>query len=425
MTPKIVERRGHSAWMVNFSLVAGLLLFASAEAPGAVQNRPARGSAEDQVLGKQVESLLVEQALPALRQGYGDFFFATVVPLVEQMNADQLAALEEFAKEQGVESIQGELVAELVRRIEQGLVDLRAIERPELAAFVVSGIEAQVREQISLIRRFPVLADELVLPEPGYPTADLFWDVHVISNRLENQLRLVNWAATIAAPHVERARARGEADLLARLESVGPLADDLRAIWRTLVLNAAEFRLMSLERSVSELRNETDFEQRILAAWAFEDNARLLREFLLMADPAAVARERLTSPGLVEHVDEQLQLGLDYGKDVIEKAQLLRLGCFWWLRGRCGGGPLANGLLKDASAMQSEELMFGLYMPIQPRLPVCSRLPEEDRLPGPDRRHFQTWAVEYRPRISENSLRTATTTKRSQTVEKSKSSTFW
>lgn len=407
----------------------GLLIAASMTCGLTAQaqnQRAERQKGDRQILGKQVEQLLEEQALPALQQGYGDYFFATLVPLVEQMNGEQLASLEEFAKQQGVESIKSEFAAELIKRLEQGLIDLGQIERRDLAVFILSGIEGAVREQYTEITQKTVMQKAAGLPEPGHATADLFWEVHVLSNRFENLLRLANWAATMAGPHYARALKANDAETIARLEPLNQLIADLRNSYRNLVLNAAEYRLENLNRSVAALQVEKDFEQRLLAAWAFEDNARLLLEFLETADQAELDREVLKSPGLREHVERQLALGLDYGKDVMEKSQLLRLGCFWWLRGRYGAGPLANGLLKDISAMQSEEQMFGLYMPVLPRFPICSRLPEGYRLSGHDRRHYQTWAVEYRPRVRSGSVDISRTVKIDQRAsQKGDSSRFW
>lgn len=146
------------------------------------------------------------------------------------------------------------------------------------------------------------------------------------------------------------------------------------------------------------LQDRLNFKERLHAAYALEDNGRSILEFLDKTPVEKIEFEPLKKEDLREQVNQLLASGRERGKDVIEKALLLRTGTHWWLRGRYGSGPLNAGLLKAPEAVASPEAMVGLYMPKLPNKPISNYLSPDQVTPGYDRRHHYNWAVEHRDR---------------------------
>ena len=399
------------------------------------QETPETKSRYRHVLGKSVERLLDEEAIPALQQGYGDYFFESIAPVIQTLNTQKLISLEELAKKLGVDSIQNEFVKVLIQRIKRGTQVPDSIRKFDLAEYVAKGITNEIRLQLDEIGTTPIMSDELLLPSQGLKTDRLFWDAHVVNNRLKNLAGLATYSKMIAQPHIQRYKDlkpekqdAAQRQRIKQLERSLQISADVAGARKTLVLNAAEYRLLDLNRAVAKLQLSDEFESRLLAAWTLEDSAQLLIEFLKNASPSDLAsRARLSRPDLLATIEEQYKLGLSYGKDVVDKANLLRLGSFWWLRGRYGSASMAKGLLKDRGAMDSEYLMIGLFMPKSPDKPICSFLSNEDRIEGYDRRHFYTWAVEYREKRarSKSGSRNTTLASKVDSTQVSQKTTFW
>ena len=401
------------------AFLACSLFVCSRFATAALVEKPETKGRYRHVLGKNVERLLGEEAIPALQQGYRDYFFESVAPVIETLNAEKLNSLEELAKEMGVDSLQNEFIKVLIERIKRGDVVPDRINKMDLAVYVARGIETEIRNQLTEIAGRSVMRTSLNLPAHGMPTDDLFWDAHVTSNRLDNLNRLAGYARMIATPHLDRIEnlepervTKRERKSSTSLETCMKLKQEIFRSYKTLVLNSAEYRLLDLERSVANLKTSDDFSERFIACWTLETSAQLLLEFLDEALPGELeSRPQLAADGLAQHVKDLHEEGLSYAEDVVDKANLLRLASFWWLRGRYGSAAMAKGLLKVPAAMNSEERMVGLFMPKVPNKPICSYLPVSDRIEGFDRRNFVTWAVEYRGRYEDSSERTTTDTK--------------
>lgn len=407
------------------SLLAGAILACSLWicpwfATAATLEKPQTNDRYRHVLGKNVERLLDEEAIPALKQGYRDYFFESVAPVIETLNAEKLSSLEKLAKKMGVDSLQNEFIKVLIERIKRGDVVPDRISKMDLAVYVTRGIETEIRNQLAEIGKRPIMGATLRLPVHGMPTDDLFWDAHVISNRLDNLNRLAGYASVIAMPHLERID-NLQADRVTErdkksstsLKTCLNLKQEILGSYKTLVLNGAEYRLLDLERSVVNLKTSVDFSERFIACWTLETSAQLLLEFLDKALPEELkSRPRLAADGLAQHVKDLHEEGMGDAGDVVDKANLLRLASFWWLRGRYGSAAMAKGLLKVPAAMNSEERMVGLFMPKVPNKPICSYLPVSDRIEGFDRRNFITWTVEYRRRFEDSSEKTTTEVKR-------------
>jgi hypothetical protein len=158
-------------------------------------------------------------------------------------------------------------------------------------------------------------------------------------------------------------------------------------------------RLDELLLAKDVLKDRLNFEERLCAAYALENNVRMILEFLDTIPADKIEFDPLKKEELRAEVNEMLAKGRENGKDVMEKSILFRRGSHWWLRARYGSGPLNGGLLKAPEAVASPDAMVGLYMPKSPNKPINNYWSSDDYAPGYERRHHYNWAVERRDRL--------------------------
>ncbi len=343
--------------------------------------------------------LLDEVIVPAYLGGWTDVFYSELYPLVEKMNSDQLLALEAYGQTLGIGSIQRAFVNIMVQPAEQGLTWRAPNVSQTMTTYVASGVAARVQDELEAIAEEHIMQDPLTLPDGWRESEMVFWKSHVLKNRFDVLHRLTEYGQVIAAPHLKRARKNGDAAAVAQLEKAEQAVVTVTRMNRDLIEREAELRLLELERAESTFRTSEDFEERLNAAFALENHGLELELLFREHSPEEFERERLRDTAGLERAAQQFANGRKLGQHEIERACLLRIGTHWWLRGRYGVAPLANGLLKNPDAMNSDQAMFGLYMPQDLPQPISTAFEGEEKSPGYDRRHYYTWAVEYRPRI--------------------------
>ena len=342
---------------------------------------------------------LDEVIIPAYLSGWPDVFYDELYPLVEKMNSDQLQALETYGRPVGIDSIQRAFVNIMVQPAEQGLTWRAPNLSINLATYVSTGVAARIQDELDAIANEQIMQDPLTLPAGWRESELMFWNSHVLKNRFDVLHRLTEYGQVVAAPHLKRARKNGDVSVVAQLEQAEQIVVKTQRMYRELIEREAELRLLELQRSELTFRTSEDFEERLNAAFALENHGLELELLFREHSPEEFQREMLRDPSALQRAAQQFANGRKLGQYEIERACLLRIGTHWWLRGRYGMAPLANGLLKNPDAMNSEQEMFGLYMPRELPQPISTFFEGQEKSSGYDRRHYYTWAVEYRPKI--------------------------
>ncbi len=377
-------------------------------------------------LPRYVEQQLDDVVIPALKTKQDRLFYNAASPMVEKLDDEVLDLIETHVQAATNLSFKKKFVAQKVLAIEQGNEPAQQKMKRSVAKYFSSAIVERIEGELADLDAHAIMATPLELPDGWRDSELLFWHVHVFKNRLLNLNRVATYNESVAVPFIKRAKKDDDQELLLAFQGADQLVKKVADSYKRMLENEAELRIRELKKCEEALSSNTDFETRLNAAFAMESHKSNLLEFFANFDPAKSKRPLLKDDGIVDEVKVLLANSMEYGQDVIEKARLLRVGAHFWLRGRYGAGPLAKGLLKAPAALKSEDAMFGLFMPKERPRPIASTsLPYEGTSPGYDRRHYYTWAVEYRPRST--SLSTTFGTKKTTGTpgQVSAKATFW
>ncbi|MGI9517404.1 MAG: hypothetical protein ACR2NP_10175 [Pirellulaceae bacterium] len=379
-------------WSRLFTLTLGMLL-CTAFTPAQGQ-QPATQVAYQ--LPKKTLQKLESVVLPAWNASDEAAFMESMLDVLQRVEIEHLDEIERLGREHGVSSLRDEFGKRVLQDVEQGHAPRASSLRLPVVVTINTYFSDRIKGELADLRTHQVMQEPLELPATWNENEKLFWEVHVFKNRMDSIQRLTEFVVQLSRPLYNRAQRKGDQDTMALLEPAAELNKEFQTHLHQMLENEAELRLMELERVETTLHNEQDFQIRLSAAFALELDERHLREFFQQVDSATITRAALKDPNIGSRIQALIDTSKHYGKDVLEKASLLRAGAHWWLRGRYGMAPMAYGLLKRPEAMESDQAMFGLYMPKARPQPVNWISAEGEISPGYERRHYYTWAVEYR-----------------------------
>lgn len=273
-----------------------------------------------------------------------------------------------------------------LRLVEQGLARQAPAVQPQEALLLLAALKTRVEQVLAKGKENPAFAKE----EPA--TLDefekLFWSTHVLSNQLSNAGRFIDYAQALKPTAKKyKPKANDTTDLRILQADWGQLKTDLSDLREKLTRRDRDWRVARLKLADQVLTGSKDIEQRLLAAEALDLDANVLQQALVKD---ATFRSELGSK--IKTTLKHAQAAA--GRDLLQKSQLLYTGLHWWVRGRYGLGTTGGGLLKDPSALQSSEAMFGLMMPIEQPEPTPPN--SVTSVPLISRRHHYIWQLETR-----------------------------
>jgi hypothetical protein len=336
--------------------------------------------------------------LPALRSGSSREFMRAMENLVVKHSPETIVLIEEYCKSQGFGQLDKHLTRFMTEAISQGTSPFtNSKPKPKFVMFASAALGKHVESELEEFEQHLIMQDPLQASDDWLTSEDTFWEVHVWKNRFLNLDRFVRFAISMNEPHLKRANRNDDVDDQALLKAPQLLRENVTLRYRELLEREAELRMLELAKAEETLRLKPSFEDELHAAFALEMHGGELDIFFRQHKAGTFARQRLNDQQEIEKAAALLKSGREHGKEVMEKAVLLRIGAHWWLRGRYGMGGMAAGLLKPPAAMNSKAIMFGLFMPKERSLAVGQIDPETGTYsPGYERRHYFTWAVERR-----------------------------
>ncbi len=324
---------------------------------------------------------------------------AVLSEYIRKHKSKTLEAADAHLAEHGFDSIGVQFADAVIDLLLNGQLNADLKWSTRETAILTTHFKQAIDETLDELRKQPFMQPRLSGPTNWEGYEKLLWDVHVFRNRVAFVERLCEICEQ------KTARTRKKSALKKQ-----PVADnnsltfpfdkklaEIRAIARDLEEREIELRIYRLEDSTQILKSSKDKAKKLLAGFAMQHDYDVVRQFYQANQPDAIRRSNLKGEGILESVDELMKLGQKHGKEQIEKGTLLMTGLHWWLRGRYGAGPLANGQLKPKSAMKNPAEMFSLYMPRAFPKPTPPNVSSRERMPTYDRRHYYQWAVEYRP----------------------------
>ena len=400
-------------------------LLALAIASLAAANVPAADSVKQVALTKAQQTLLSEQLIPAHEQGNPLAVLQALSPIVAKLDDARIEAVDAFLAEQSIPPI-GELLANArLTLVEQNLA--RSLPKPEPRELVltIKGLSAKIEETLADAAKHPAFDAEQPKPKNLKEYEELFWQMHVLDNRLASATRIGTYAVSLA----EAGKSLPKQNLSEAQQSVlntdfARLQGELLKTRKRLAARDFDFRVQRLAYASEVLTSSKDLQERILAAFVLDlDGEQLARQLNLTdlvpaanaeddantkaaaaADAFAPIEERqavATISSEQAEAADKVRKAITQGRkaagdDLLRKSRMVFTGLHWWYRGRYGSGSDGNGLLKNKLALASPQAMFGLYMPKETPKPTDPTSLVGKQTPQIDRRHHYLWQFETR-----------------------------
>lgn len=373
---------------------------------------PSLAQRSSRLTGKQ-EAMLRERVAPAYHLDNPLLLAESLGELVSKLDDTRLKLVDRWLESQAIPP-SGSLLADArLKLVHLNQSHLLPTPHPREAVVALSAIKQRVDATLADLGRHPIMRDPLPCPDKLADYQPIFWEVHVLENRLANAAHAVRHAAELAAAAKNLTTTRiGEEGQRLLATDFAALSLEVEQRDRELEEREAELRIQRVERSAKVLNESADGGERFLAAYVLDLDGDLLVRFFeeRAKDPAIpFVRPQLADSNVRDRIRATVETGRIAAGDLMAKAELLYTGLHWWLRGRYGAGPQAYGLLKDRRALVSEQAQFPLYMPMATPQPT-DPLRVTSKVPTVERRHHYTWAVEYRPIISSVNVSQSSTT---------------
>ncbi len=361
------------------------------------------------------EELALNQAATEFLQGDSLGVLQALSPVVQGLSDDKVKAANEFLRQRQVPSGVAELLAESrLALAQQGLAQAAPQAGPREAALVLKTLRSQitfVQEQAAQIAKNQ--GERVPLNFKSFEAA--LWHNHVLQNRLLSARRVAEYARQMAdaVPKAQRERLDGE-DRVAVDANYPALIAALEIAASDAEEQEIDLRVERLSLARDVLEEEELTKQRITAAFTANLDGRVVAQFLDQADKTGrvIRRQKLRESGLRDRVSQLAAESRDRAGPLAEKSKLLFEGLHWWMRGRYGMGPDADGLAKSTAVTRVPDAQFWLYMPTatpKPTNPAVFRSTEP--VPFYDRRHLHWWALEDRRVRRQSGMNTQTTSK--------------
>lgn len=361
------------------------------------QQRDAKGKAKGKgeaagpaALTKNQTATLENEVSLAYRLGNSAGMLEALAPLVAKLPEGQIAAVNEKLTELRLPSF-GDLLAD-ARLATYRAKNASSIPKPtaQEGALVVAALAARIDRVLEERRGQAAFQDPLPAPRTFEAYEQIFWNVHVLANRLIGTkaaaIESEQMVARLYKPFGKRVAAVDFAAKRTELETMGAELGERQL----------ELRLQRLEMARDVLKESAVVRERILATYALDFDGDVLQASLQPSRdrPAPVyARERLKADGLLASVTESVEAGRTAAGDLLPKSRAFFEGLHWWMRGRYGRGTQMSGLMKSPESLRSAAAQVALFMPSIPPKPVDSTQVGSYSIPEVDRRHHYLWEV--------------------------------
>lgn len=166
---------------IKLSLVVGLLAtadfsFAKLAWQDDVIEKPKAGKKSDAADKKRtaqgrvnfprdIKEALDQTIIPMCQADRQAEAFEAIQTIVYRSTLEQLGEIENYCQAQGVVSIKKIFVDELIKRVQEGRMQLDSAVPYEQAVYISSGVSDYVERELSEVENFAFLNDNFVLPE--------------------------------------------------------------------------------------------------------------------------------------------------------------------------------------------------------------------------------------------------------------------
>lgn len=392
-----ISRKLSLRLMLVFSVAIPLTLLSS------LASAQATDAAE---LSSKLRLELDNVVFPAMQSGDVDTFYDSFGPIILKRDPETVKLIESYAADAGLESPLDFLVEVKLMRVEQGIDSSHELLAMKPTMTMIEGINRKVEEFYQTVASHAFMRDPIVLPDEWTEARDLFWSSHVLKNEFANYEKVLQYGTHLLAKVKPRLK-KAEPQDLDSAETLVQYGERFSQLRNDLHEAEAVARLMRFQRSANQLQQSSDFRQRLIAAMSIELDSEFLIPFL--SSRSHFSRAELNGAmAILGDVQNKVAEFRRDDQELLQQASLFRSGSHWWLRGRYGRGALANGLLKTKKAVRNDAAMNALYMPRQRPVAEDNFIgapSSESTQPFYKRRHYYTWALEYRPLTTDRNQR--------------------
>jgi len=375
---------------------------------------------------RRISNTVEEQIVPAYRMGNRLDILHLLSDLTKRLDADELETLDDTLAGAGLPKAGEIMVSARLAMVQQNQTGTLPPAHQKDILLIIPVLRDESRAILKDARSHEVMQDPLPAPRQLEVYERLFWEIHVLDNRLRNAQEICEYGAKmVALGGKSRTRRLSESQLDLLDTNFATTAKQLGSVRHELQERRMELRVGRLDQAAVVLDASDEFIERLQAAFVVGLDGDLLARFLEQLDESTkVSRPALLDPELPARIKEQTAKSRKDAGDLIAKSQMFFEGLHWWLRGRYGRGPDGAGLLKSPLALKNSEALFGVLMP--KRFPTPSEQSSDvlenaeagyvanihgdgsyDRVvPDYERRHHHIWTFEYRRLLTDSSVRT-------------------
>ena len=368
--------------------------------------------------------------IPAYFAGDLPALVETLPSILSSADPEQRKVFDEWCVETGLPDLD-EMLAESSYQLAIRGHLTRVRLAPQVTVVVLEYFQSRLAEMEAKFERYPDIDESVPKFEDILEYRDYLWELHVLDNQLSNHATLCDFAMRLARTVPRRARKRLTDQQRGAVETkFNEIGKRLRGY--RMALHEAEIvvRVNRLIYAVRALGADLSTKERLLSAYAFAEDGRLLtaffaskekeKELLERKRPASkrdepitmFARKELNANRLSQRIQTYVERGYQNDAVLIEKSVMLFEGLRWWARGRYGRGSEAFGLLKNKAALQSPDSMLAIAMPVVSPTPTMPGSKDTGPIPEYQRRHLHIWSLEDRRFAREVREQTARTSKK-------------
>lgn len=273
-----------------------------------------------------------------------------------------------------------------LRLIEQGLAGAAPRIQPPEAIILLTTLKSRIEKTLADGNNHTALSSKEPVTLEDFDK--VFWSMHVYSNQISGASRLFGYTQQLLnIARKYKPKPNNKIDLSVLQTDWSILKASIQEVFDKFALRDRDLRIARVNLADKVLTDGKDVSERLLAALALDMDGDVLPQ-LLSKDTTFAAEETQKVKETIQHARTQA------GPELLKKSRALFTGLHWWVRGRYGIGTSNDGLLKDSSALQSPEAMFGLIMPLV--MPTPTPPSVNDPIPNIDRRHHYLWQFETR-----------------------------
>lgn len=347
---------------------------------------PAKGA----TLTKAQLKVLQEELLPAHQSGDMAGVIRAANGLAAKLDPAHRIAADKALADQGLPPLSDLIIDTRVRLVEQGLGKSAPPVQPREALQLLTTLKARIDKLLADGNTHPCFKDKQPATLDEYE--QLFWKMHVFSNQFTSAEKCYLLALEIK-PLAEKYKPKDKSDpaLAVQKTDWDQVRADMAKLRERFALRDRDLRVARLTLADKVLTEWKNVKDRLLAAVVVDIDGEIL--------PPLLAKDAKFSQEEAERVTKTIEHGRQVaGRELLQKSRWLFAGLHWWMRGRYGVGTAGNGLLKDQAALKSPDVMFGLFMPINP--PVPNAPGSDQPVPHVDRRHHYLWQFETQRVVS-------------------------